>query len=471
MRELEAFLTRSDTKAFDRNHRQRINFNIGRYNQSVKTGKLQYEDIELARDRAAYTKRKVVEHLEEYLVEWEGNFMKRGGKVIWAEDADEAMREITTILKRHAVKMVVKSKSMVTEEIGLTHRLQEEKIEAWETDLGEYIQQLSKEPPYHIVTPAMHKSKEDVAELFHKELGTPEGSTPEELTLEARRQLREKYQTAGAGITGANFLLADIGGVSITENEGNARLCAALPKVHIVVAGIEKLLPSVNDLPLFLPLLSTFGTGQQVTNYNSIFTGPRRKGEQDGPEQMYVVLLDNGRSNLLAQPQQRQALSCIRCGACLNACPVYKNIGGHSYARTYSGPIGSVISPFFGEYNDSIHMSYASTLCGNCTEVCPVRIDIHGLLLKNRHRYVENYDPATSERITWFLWKKGMLSRKLMNMGNGSVKGLMVNTLFKRSWGNRRKLPQFSKKSFNELWKEKQAAEAKQPKTGNRLRE
>jgi L-lactate dehydrogenase complex protein LldF len=277
---------------------------------------------------------------------------------------------------------------MVTEEIHLNEFLEENNIESVETDLGEYIQQLDGEPPYHIVTPAMHKSKEDVAKLFAEKLGTDPKLTPEQLTLVAREKLRKKYVQAEIGITGANFLVAESGAVAITENEGNARLSCAWPKTHIVIAGIEKIIPSLNDLALFWPLLATFGTGQQVTVYNTIVMGPKQENESDGPEKMYVILLDNGRTELLSNPKTRESLYCIRCGACLNACPVYKNIGGHAYGTTYSGPIGAVITPHLRKMDDWKHLSYASSLCGNCTEVCAVKINLHELLLETRNEAV-----------------------------------------------------------------------------------
>ena len=235
----------------------------------------------------------------------------------------------------------------------------------------------------------MHKSKDDVAKLFHEKLGTSLDLTAEELTLVARVNLRQKYITADVGFSGANFILPDIGGIAITENEGNGRLSTSFPKTHIVVVGIEKMITSVNDLSLFWPLLSTYGTGQKVTVYNTIFTGPKKEIEVDGPEEMYVILLDNGRSTLLAEEKQREALYCIRCGSCLNACPVYKNIGGHAYGTTYSGPIGSIISPHFKGMEEFKHLSNASSLCGNCTEVCPINIELHSLLLYNRNEAVE----------------------------------------------------------------------------------
>jgi L-lactate dehydrogenase complex protein LldF len=448
------FKNAAEKKAFDLEHRKRINFNIGKYKAAVIGGRQQFDDIALARRRAAVIKRKVVENLDRYLIEWESNFKKNGGKVIWAQDAEEARTEILAILKKHHVRSIVKSKSMVTEEIKINEFLTHNNIESVETDLGEYIQQLDGEPPYHIVTPAMHKSKEDIAKLFHEKLGTPIDFTPEEMVGKAREILRQKYVEAGAGITGANFLLADIGGVTVLENEGNGRLCTAFPKVHIVITGIEKILPSVQDLALFLPMLSTFGTGQKITNYNTVMSGPRKRGELDGPEEMYVVLLDNGRSNLLEQVPQRETLACIRCGACLNACPVYKNIGGFTYGKTYSGPIGSVITPYYSGYKDYVHLSYASSLCGNCTEVCPVNIDLHKYLLYNRQKAIAENSSAI-EKLVWRGWRMGVLKRGNMNRGSAGLKNTMFKTMFRSSWGKRRASIKFASKTFNEQWKEK----------------
>jgi L-lactate dehydrogenase complex protein LldF len=343
---------------------------------------------------------------------------------------------------------------MATEEIHLNDALEKQGIESVETDLGEYIQQLDGEAPYHIVTPAMHKSKEDVAKLFNQKLGTPVNYTPEQLTQEARKILREKYTAAEVGVTGANFIISDIGGVAVTENEGNARLSCAFPKTHIVVVGIEKMIPSMTDLALFWPLLSTFGTGQKVTVYNTILTGPRQPNEQDGPEEMYVILLDNGRTTILENPVQRQSLYCIRCGACLNVCPVYKNIGGHAYGATYSGPIGSVITPNLQGISDFKHLSYASSLCGACTEVCPVKINLHQLLLENRRQSVEEGLAPLSEKIAWKLWKTASLNRRLMNLGNGELKNKVVNGLFK-GWAKHRSKLEFSPRTFNEMWEER----------------
>ena len=451
----DQFLIDAESKVFDQEHRRKLSFNIGQYDKKVEEGKHQFNDLELAKQRAANLKWKTIENLEKYLTDFESVFSKRGGKVIWAQDAEEAVTEILNIAKRVNAKVVVKSKSMTTEEIHLNKALEQAGIESIETDLGEYIVQLRNEAPYHIVTPAMHLSKEDVAQTFNEKFSLPANSTPQEITAYVRAKLREKYQTAEIGITGANFIIADTGAIAVTENEGNALLSMAFPKVHVVVAGIEKIIPSLNDLDLFWTLLATHGTGQQVTVYNTILSGPRQTNETDGPEEMVVILLDNGRTQLLAHQKQRQALSCIRCGACLNGCPIYKGVGGHAYGTTYSGPIGSVISPHFKGMKEFKHLSFASSLCGKCTEVCPVKIDLHKLLLYNRHDSVKEGLPSKSERWIYTFWKKAMLSRKLMNKGKAKMKNFILQNFFRKSWGERRELPKVADQSFNEWWKER----------------
>lgn len=345
MSAVEQFIEASENKSFDIVHRKTIRHNITQYDKKVIQGKHQFTNLELAKTRAAALKQKTIDNLEKYLIDFEGNFTRRGGKVIWAVDTEEAIREALQIMQKANAKTVVKAKSMVTEEIDFNHALEEKGIESIETDLGEYIVQLRNESPYHIVTPAMHLSKEDVAKTFHEKKNTPLNWSPEEITHFVRKELRNKYSKAEVGVSGGNFLIADIGAVAVTENEGNGVMSAAFPKIQIAIVGIEKMIPSLADLDLFWPLLSTYGTGQQLTVYNTIYTGPKQAGETDGPEEMYIILLDNGRSTLLAETEQRRALSCIRCGACLNACPVYQTIGGHSYGTPYSGPIGSIITP------------------------------------------------------------------------------------------------------------------------------
>jgi len=448
------FLKKSKLKAFDKEHRKTIKFNIGKYNMAFHRGLEQYADIETARLRAANIKHKAINDLDKYLIEFEQNFTNNGGKVIWANDTKEATGEILKILTERGVKKIVKSKSMTTEEIELNQFLEKNGIDPLETDLGEYIVQLGGEKPYHIVTPAMHKSKEDIAELYHEKFDWDENLSPEEMTQKVREKLRSKFYEAEAGITGANFLIADTGSIALTENEGNGIMSMAMPKLHIIIVGIEKVIPSINDLNLLWPLLSTHGTGQHVTVYNSIISGPKQDTEKDGPIETFVILLNNNRTELLKQEEQSQALSCIRCGACLNACPVYKNIGGHTYEATYTGPIGSVISPWLLGMKEYKHLSFASTLCGACTEVCPVKIPLHDLLLRNRKDTVEKKYTTASERIMVKGWEKVMLKPKLMDVVGGKTKNMVASLFFKKAWGPNRELPKFADKSFHKKWLE-----------------
>ncbi len=454
--EHKSFLKQSEIKGFDKDHRSTIAFNMSKYDAAVEKGMGLYKNLELARDRAGYLKYKVVSELDKYLIEFEDNFLKNGGKVIWARDSADAIKQILGIVKKHGLKAMVKSKSMTTEEIDLNQALEKNGVEAMETDLGEFIVQQANQRPYHIVTPAMHMSKESIAELYHEKFETPKDLSPEELTLYTRKLLREKFTKADLGISGANFLLADMGAVCVTENEGNAILSMSYPRIHIAIAGIEKIIPSMDDLDLYWPLLATHGTGQHVTVYNSIISGPKQEGEKDGPEEMYVVLLDNGRSKLLKKERQRQALSCIRCGACLNACPVYRNIGGHTYNTTYSGPIGSVISPHMSGMKNFKHLSFASSLCGKCTTVCPVKIPLHELLLVNRNDAMKKGYHTFMEKKSIRIATKGLSSRNMMDMLSGKTKNKMTKLAVKKMWGPRRELPEMAEKSFSQLWKEQQ---------------
>jgi L-lactate dehydrogenase complex protein LldF len=442
------FFSDAEKKAFDPVHRQTLRFNIGKYNAAVVRGKGQYADLELARKRAARQKEQCINNLDQYLIEFESRFTARGGRVVWASDAEEAVHEIVKILQARGVRNVVKSKSMITEELELNDALQANGMNVLETDLGEYIVQLDNDKPYHIITPVMHKSKKDIAALFHKKFGLDPESSAEDITAFVRGLLREKFMQAEAGITGANFLVAETGTVVLTENEGNGVMSMSWPSIHIAIAGIEKVIPSLKDLHIYLPLLATMGTGQNITVYNSMVNGPRRPFETDGPTEMVVVLLDNGRTRLLAKHEQRSALRCIKCGACLNVCPVYKNIGGHAYGTVYSGPIGSIITPHLKgmEYK---HLSFASTLCGKCTEECPVKIPIHKILLLNRRDAVQEGHTVKQERMVMKGYQRVMSSRKLLNLFSPGMKNIGLRMFFKKSWGSRRALPKFTGASFN----------------------
>lgn len=449
------FIEEAENKSFDKEHRRRLDYSIGRYDQAVLKGVDQFQNIELAKRRAANLKYKVINNLDKYLVEFENNFEKRGGKIIWALTEKDAQREIMHIIKKAKAHVIVKQKTMVSEELELNELFEKNKREIIETDLGEYIVQLAHEKPYHILTPAMHKSKEDVALLFHEKFNLPSDSKPEEITQFVRKKLRREFIRADIGITGGNFLLADVGAVSLTENEGNGLLCMAFPRIQIVIVGIEKLIPSIEDLDLFLPLLAHHGTGQHITVYNNLVFGPRTENEPDGPDEMYVILIDNRRTELLKYKEQRRALSCIRCGACLNGCPVYRSVGGYTYKAPYSGPIGSVITPHYLGMRDYNHLSFASSLCGKCSEVCPIKIPIHELLLYNRHEaIIKKYSTFFWRRIISG-WKTVMLNRWMLDKPGTKLKNTAIKQFGGKVWGPRRTLPKVAQKSFRDLWKER----------------
>lgn len=448
------FLKKSEQIAFDLKHRATIKFNISKYDAAVDRGKKRYSNLDLAKARASYFKTQAINNLYDYLLQFEKNITANGASVIWAENTDEAIAEVKKIMVENKAKTVVKSKSMTTEEIDLNEHLEEIGVESLETDLGEYIVQLAGEKPYHIVTPCMHKSRQDIAELFTEKFNTPEGSEPEYLTAWVREKLRAKFTTADVGITGANFLVADVGGIALTENEGNALMTVSFPKIHIVIAGIEKVIPRMQDLGLMWPILAAHGTGQQISVYNSLITGPRKSEESDGPEKMFVILLDNKRSELFSNNDQYLALKCIRCGACLNACPIYKNIGGYTYDATYSGPIGSVITPFFKGLKEYNHLSSACSVCGKCTEVCPVKIPLHHMLLINRRDAVRAGNGG-------FIWNRGMKAyefafskRNRLDRFGGKTKN-MLTLLGANALGDKKQLPSLANQSFSKQWTNK----------------
>ena len=448
--------------AADRRHRNLIQTALGKYEVAREAKKSAFQDWQAARQFAAETKWEAINHLDQYLDEFVAKVEARGTQVHWASTGEQARAIILGIIEQKNARSIIKSKAMTAEEIHLNAALEKAGLEVVESDLGEFIVQLRREPPYHIVFPAMHLTRREISELFQRELGSAPTDSPEELTMIARRALRKKYLTADIGITGANFAIAETGMVSITENEGNARLTAALPKTMITLLGIEKMLPKLSDLALFLPMLATAGAGQAITCYNTLYGGPKQPDECDGPQAWHVVLLDNHRTELLADAQQRDALHCIRCGACLNVCPIFRNVGGHTYGTTYSGPIGSVITPHLRGLQDWKHLSNASSLCGACTETCPVKIDLHHHLLQNR-RNAAVQKPARAERLAYqvfafvvnrpWLYRLGKTLGRLFQPLHGLVKGSAVDPV--RAWTQTRDLPPLAPKSFKDLWKEK----------------
>jgi L-lactate dehydrogenase complex protein LldF len=455
----EQFHADADVTTHDDPRRAFIRKALRGYEVKRDETKSTFTNWQKARDAAAAIKYDGVNHLDRYLEEFERKFTARGGKVFWASTSQQAREYILQLAAERGVRSIVKSKAMTSEEIHLNPALEAAGYEVVESDLGEFIQQLKHEPPYHFVFPCMHLKRDEISALFEKELGSAKTDSPEELTMIARRFLRRNYIEADMGISGANFIVAETGMISITENEGNARLTVALPKIHVALVGIEKMVPRMADLALLHPMLGTAGTGQHMTCYNSLYGGPKLEGEIDGPEEFHVVFLDNHRTRLLADPEQRDALHCIRCGACLNVCPIFKNIGGHAYGTTYQGPIGSVITPHFRGLQDWKHLSGASSLCGACTEACPVKIDIHHHLLHNR-RNAAVEKPLLAEKWLWrafaFLMKRPALFRLVSRFGpiaqmfHPLVQGSALDPV--RAWTATRDFPQAARRSFRDEW-------------------
>jgi L-lactate dehydrogenase complex protein LldF len=465
----EQFLRSAARKSTDLVHRQTIRRAVDQHSTVVQRGQSRFLDWEAARQRSHEIKWEAVNHLDRYLLEFEEKVKQRGGHVFWAETAEDARRYIADLATRNGVRTVVKSKSMVTEEIHLTPALEKIGLKVFETDLGEYIVQLRNEPPYHIVTPAMHLTRSEIAALFKEKLGDVDTDDPQELVAAARRTLRQAFFSAEMGISGANFLVADSGMVALTTNEGNGRLCTTLPRIHVAVTGIEKVIPRLEDLAVLWPVLSTAGTGQPLTCYNTLVGGPRGPNEVDGPEEFHVVLLDNGRSELLADVEQRDVLYCIRCGACLNVCPVFRTIGGHTYGTTYQGPIGSVLTPHLRGIKEFQHLSSASSLCGACTETCPVQIDLHHHLLHNRRNAVQTANRSWSEGMGFKLWRWTVLKSWRFTLSGALVRialrwisalGLSNTALDpSRAWTKDRAALRVPAKSFRALWKESDGAD------------
>ncbi len=423
------------------------------------------------REQASRIKAYAIAHLDELLSQFEENITARGATVLWAENARQANEHLLTIAKKHNVRMVVKSKSMVSEEMELNHVLEAQGIQAVETDLGEFLVQLAGQRPTHIVTPALHLSAEDVGRLFAEKLGEPFTRQHEQLTAIARRHLRRRFLEAGMGISGTNFAIADVGAICVVENEGNAGLSMATPPVHVALMGIEKIIPSIVHLPLFLQLLGRSGTGQKLTAYTHLIYGP------SPGQRFYVIIVDNGRTRILSDPRLRSALHCIRCGACLNACPVYRRVGGWAYGWIYPGPIGAVITPMLVGIDKAGKLPFASSLCGACYEVCPVKIDIPHKLVYLRHLATTHRSPVRSrlEKLVWWGWSLTMgrkwryvLATGLARLGMRWVSWSPWKPKLLRAWLRARDLPPLPPQGpFRKSWKklEKELQISGQPPT------
>jgi len=428
------------------------------------------EEWQQLRELGSLIRANALRKLPELLEQLEANCTKNGIQVHWAETVDEANKLVLKIAQRHKVKSVVKGKSMVSEEMGLNHFLGQHGIEALEADLGEYIIQVDHELPSHIIMPAIHKNKEQISRMFHEKVD-PEtlAESAEEMTAIARKILRKKFYEADMGVSGVNFAVAETGTLCLVENEGNGRFCTTLPPVHVAVMGIEKVLQRLDDVPPLLSLLTRSATGQAITTYFNMITSPRKSAEKDGPHEVHLILLDNGRSRMHSDKLLRDTLLCIRCGACMNHCPVYTRIGGHAYSATYPGPIGKIFTPQIKSLHEAGHLADASSLCGACVEVCPVKIPITDILLRLRHDKAVNKRnipftksgglEAKTESLIWKCW--GMVyanpilyqlkSYKLSKVGNYMPEWLPLL----RNWTSVRSKPHFAKKSLHQLAREK----------------
>ncbi|MGH2820000.1 MAG: LutB/LldF family L-lactate oxidation iron-sulfur protein [Candidatus Rokuibacteriota bacterium] len=375
-----------------------------RQNQLLAESLDSLKDAEALKDLGGAIRASVLSRLDEHLDRLAQSWEKAGGRVFFAADADEANDYVREIASRVGARTAVKSKSMASEEIGLNHALESIGVQPIETDLGEYIIQMAGEHPSHLIAPAVHKQRSDVRELFSKIAGEELPDDASELVRFARLRLREKFLAAELGISGVNFAVADPGVVCIVTNEGNARMCTSMPRTHVAIMGMERVVANWEQLAVMLSLLGRHGTGQKLTQYTSLLCGPRRADESDGPEESHLVILDNGRSKLLGTRYQ-DALRCIRCGACLNVCPVFRQVGGHAYDAVYSGPIGAVLNPLIKGPQEAGELAHASTLCGACTDVCPVRIPLHDLLLYLRQDYAREAAPRV-ERVAYRAWSE-----------------------------------------------------------------
>jgi L-lactate dehydrogenase complex protein LldF len=445
---------------------ERLHVALGRATEALRSRRSaaigSLEGFDEVRDLARKIKMELLADLSTHLQRFEERLAANGVTVHWAETGADANRIVAGIAKSHGVRRIVKSKSMATEETHLNHALEREGMEVVETDLGEYIVQLAEDRPSHIILPIIHLTREDVGDVMHRRIGVPRTGDPQTLAGYARAKLREEFLRADMGITGANFGVVETGTICLVTNEGNGRMVTTLPRVHVAVMGIEKLVPTLADLDVFLKLLARSATGQKITTYTTLVRGPRRPGDECGPEAMHVVLLDNGRSRILAG-ENAEILGCIRCGACLNACPIYKNIGGHAYGDTYPGPIGAVVTPGLRGLHGWSDLPAASTLCGACRDVCPVRLDIPRMLLGLRRDTLREEGAPLSLRVGLkaFAW---IAPRPALYRAAARVAGALLRLGARDGWVRRapglagawtksRDLKAPAAKTFQQMWK------------------
>jgi len=460
---VEAFLERSRAAVRDTFLQTALDRATSRLMTARANGFASLPDADAMRDRAKAIKEETVARLDHYLARLAESVEGAGGHVHWAADADETRQIVLRLAREKGVRSIVKSKSMASEEIHLNAALEAAGFRVVETDLGEYIVQIAQEPPSHIIAPAIHKTKEQIAELFSGVAGRALPADPDQLTAWARAKLREEFIQADMGISGANFAVAETGTIVLVTNEGNGRLVTTMPRIHVAVMGMEKVIPALADLPVFLEVLARSATGQKMSVYTTLVRGPRRAGEVDGPDEFHLVIMDNGRRSALGTHLE-ESLQCLRCGSCLNVCPVYGEVGGHAYGTVYPGPIGIIVSNYIGGHGHTQNLGAASTLCSACLDACPVRIDIPRMLLGLREEAQAKSEVPWAERMAFRMMAKVMASPSLYRMAvaagrklllpfvrNGRVESLPGKL---GGWTRFRTLPPIAKKTFRERWRE-----------------
>lgn len=437
--------------AFDEEHWQKINYSTGCYEQSFAKGKVNYRNLDLEKQRAYTLRNKSLLGLEKLLVDFETHFTDNGGKVLWARNADDALTMIFDLIRKEKANTIMRSNSTVLDEIELNGFLERKNIHVMETEIGRFILHLDKQKPYHPLSPSLHLSKEENNAILTENYKLKPDSSVKQMVNFVRHEMTIESKDVPICITGANFLVSDAGGVVLTENEGNILKYTSTTKVHIVVAGIAKVIPNIDDLSVLLPLLSLHASGQSMTAFNTITFGPAKNG--NGPEQMYVILLDNNRSELLSHENQRKVMSCIHCGACVSVCPIYKNIGGYSYGTKHIGPVGTVMTPLMEGLEDYNYLNSACSLCGKCVEICPVKIPLDDLIIKNRHLAMTEktgnarFD-AMLKAMIWHCKSRKKMDSPLF------LKKLELKRLLGPLWGER-PMPEFASKSFSQQWRER----------------
>ena len=452
MSEPQTIFKESSALAFDEEHWQKINYSTGCFENNFAKGKENYRNLELEKQRAYTLRNKSLLNTEKLLVDFETHFTENGGKVLWARNADDALTMIFDLIRKEKANAIMRSNSTVLDEIELNGFLERKNIRVVETEVGRFVLQKGQQKSYHPLAPSIHLSKEENNAILTSNFKLKPDSSVKQMVNFVRHEVGVETKDVSICVTGANFLLSDTGGVVLTENEGNILKSTSLAKIHIVVAGIAKVIPNMDDLSVLLPLLSLHSNGQSMAACNSITFGPSTTG--NGPEQMYVILLDNNRSQLLAHETQRKVMSCIHCGACISVCPVYKNIGGYSYGTKHIGPVGTVMAPLMEGLEDFNYLNSACSLCGKCVDICPVKIPLDDLIIENRHLAImEKTDSARYESLV-----KAMIwhckTRKKMD-GPLFFKKLEMKRLLGSLWGDERPMPEFAAKSFSQQWRER----------------